>query len=237
MTQAAREPPPRPPPPEPSSTSPPRRRARQLHDAFGDARAEALLTDHALDAALRRAPTNHPGAAIVRSILSEGGTHDRSKAERVVRQLCRDAQLAQPLVNRPLHGYRADFLWPDANLILEVDGYLTHGNRHAFESDRKRDQTHIAAGYVGIRVTWLQLQNEPLAAPRKARPGDGPPRGVTAPYESPSNATVLPFTNPSPATSSSNTPDGTAASVVMTIAARPRLAPVAAGAPPRRRRC
>ncbi len=135
----------------------------ELYDAFGDARAKRLLTDAALDKALARAPQNHPGAAIVRAILNEGGTYDRSKAERIVRKLCRQAQLPQPLVNRPLCGYRADFFWPDANLILEVDGYLTHGNRQAFESDRKRDQTHIAAGYVVIRVTWHQLQNEPLA--------------------------------------------------------------------------
>jgi very-short-patch-repair endonuclease len=135
----------------------------ELYDAFGDARAKRLLTDAALNAALERAPQNHPGAAIVRSILSEGGTYDRSEAERILRKLCRESQLPQPLVNRPVCGFRADFLWPDANLILEVDGYLTHGNRIAFENDRRRDQAHIAAGYVVLRVTWRQLQSEPLA--------------------------------------------------------------------------
>jgi very-short-patch-repair endonuclease len=135
----------------------------ELLDAFGDARAKRLLTDAALDAALRRAPTNHPGAAIVKAVLREGGSYDRSEAERIVRQLCRKAELQQPIVNQLIHGFRADFTWPHANLILEVDGYQTHGSRLAFENDRRRDQVHSAAGYVVIRVTWHQLQTEPLA--------------------------------------------------------------------------
>jgi very-short-patch-repair endonuclease len=135
----------------------------ELLDAFGDARAKRLLTDAALDATLNRAPTNHPGAAIVKAILREGGTYDRSKAERIVRALCRKAELPQPIVNGPIHGFRADFSWPDIKLILEVDGYQTHGTRFAFENDRRRDQVHIAAGYVVIRVTWHQLESEPLA--------------------------------------------------------------------------
>lgn len=135
----------------------------ELYDAFGDARAKRLLTDSGLQATLERVPRNHPGAAIVRAIRSEGGTYDRSKAERILRKLCRQAELPQPLVNVRVHGFLADFLWPDANLILEVDGYLTHGTRLAFESDRRRDQVHIAAGYVVLRVTWYQLQHESLA--------------------------------------------------------------------------
>jgi very-short-patch-repair endonuclease len=135
----------------------------ELADAFGDARAKRLITDAKLKAALGRVPSNHPGAAIVRAMLREGGTYDRSKAERIMRKLCRQAQLPQPLVNVPLHGFLADFLWPDAKLIVEVDGYGTHGDRQAFENDRRRDQLHVAAGYVVIRVTWQQLQNESLA--------------------------------------------------------------------------
>jgi very-short-patch-repair endonuclease len=135
----------------------------ELAGAFGDARAKRLLTDAALTAALKRAPRNHPGAAVVRAMLKEGATYDRSKAERLMRRLCRQAELPQPLVNIMLHGHLVDFLWPDKKLIVEVDGYLTHGNRQAFENDRRRDQTHVAAGYVVVRITWSQLQNEPLA--------------------------------------------------------------------------
>lgn len=135
----------------------------ELRDAFGEARARRLLTEKALQAALDRVPKNHPGAAIIRSILREGGTYDRSEAERLLRELCRQAQLPQPLVNVHLHGFVVDFLWPDHKLIVEVDGYGTHGNRQAFESDRRRDQAHVAAGFVVLRVTWSQLLHERLA--------------------------------------------------------------------------
>jgi predicted transcriptional regulator of viral defense system len=54
----------------------------ELADAFGEARAKRLLTDAKPYAALKRAPRNHPGAAVVRAMLREGGTYDRSKAVR-----------------------------------------------------------------------------------------------------------------------------------------------------------
>jgi very-short-patch-repair endonuclease len=135
----------------------------ELHHAFGEARAKHRLTDRALRAALDRVPANHPGAAIVRAMLDSNDTYDRSEAERIMRTLCQQAALPQPLVNHMLHGYLVDFLWPDARLIIEVDGYGTHGTRQAFENDRRRDQVHVANGYVVIRITWEQLQNEPLA--------------------------------------------------------------------------
>jgi very-short-patch-repair endonuclease len=73
------------------------------------------------------------------------------------------AGLPQPLANVILHRHLVDFLWPEERLIVEVDGYGTHGNRQAFEADRRRDRTHVAAGYVVVRITWPQLQNEPMA--------------------------------------------------------------------------
>jgi very-short-patch-repair endonuclease len=135
----------------------------ELADAFGEARANRLLTDPRLNAALKRTPRNHPGAAIVRRMLKEGGTYDRSQAERLMRSLCKKAELPEPLMNVILNGHLVDFHWPAQRLIVEVDGYGTHGNRQAFENDRRRDQAHVAAGYVVIRITWRQLQHEPIA--------------------------------------------------------------------------
>jgi very-short-patch-repair endonuclease len=137
----------------------------ELDRAFGEARANRLITDASLKAAVNRASRNHPGAAIIRRRLhgDPGSTYTRSKGERRIRQLMTAAELPQPLVNRKLNGFTADFLWPEARLILEVDGYDTHGDRLAFERDRRRDQIHTAAGYTVIRVTWRQLTEEPIA--------------------------------------------------------------------------
>ncbi len=47
-------------------------------------------------------------------------------------------------------------------LVVEVDGYPFHGGRAAFESDRARDATLVAAGYRVVRFTAVQLRDEPL---------------------------------------------------------------------------
>jgi hypothetical protein len=43
----------------------------ELSEAFGEARAKRLVTDAKLNTALKRAPRNHPGAALVRAVLHE----------------------------------------------------------------------------------------------------------------------------------------------------------------------
>lgn len=137
----------------------------EIEAAFGEARGKQLLTDGALMAAVVRAPVNHRGVAIIRGLRRDdpGSTYTRSRAERLVRRLMRQAELAQPIVGARLNGFTVDFLWPEQRLILEVDGHDTHGDRLAFEEDRRRDQIQAAAGYTVIRVTWRQLRQEPMA--------------------------------------------------------------------------
>ena len=77
--------------------------------------------------------------------------------------LIREAGLPAPLTNRKVAGYRADFVWPEQRLIVEVDGYQFHGHRLAFERDRKRDAAHLLAGYRVIRITWRRLTEERVA--------------------------------------------------------------------------
>ncbi len=103
----------------------------ELEHAFGEARAKRLVNDHKLDQALKRAPANNPApqpsGTCSTPILAPPYT--RSKAERILRKTLKAAELPQPTVNVPLLGYTADFLWAEHKLILEVDGYGTHGNR------------------------------------------------------------------------------------------------------------
>ena len=77
--------------------------------------------------------------------------------------LARAAGLPAPLVNVRRHGFEIDFLWPDAGVAVEVDGYAFHSGRDSFERDRRRDQILLAAGITVLRVTWRQLTTEPLA--------------------------------------------------------------------------
>lgn len=57
--------------------------------------------------------------------------------------------------------YQVDCLWSAQKVIVELDGYATHGTRHAFEGDRDRDRRLLAAGYRGPRVTWRHLEEIP----------------------------------------------------------------------------
>ena len=75
-------------------------------------------------------------------------------------ELVRAAGLPRPEMNVMLHGHEVDFLWRDARLVVEVDGYAFHGSRRAFVRDRRRDSVIIAAGMRVLRLTWRQLTRE-----------------------------------------------------------------------------
>jgi very-short-patch-repair endonuclease len=147
--------------------------ARTLIDCAGrgpvdrllnEARVLKLVSDAAITAAIARCP-GRKGTASLRGLLSdryERG-YSRSGAEIRLRRLVKASGLDPPVFNTHVLGFEVDAVWPQQKLIVEVDGHAAHGHRAAFERDRKRDQTLIAAGYVVLRFTWRQLTREPLA--------------------------------------------------------------------------
>ena len=54
-----------------------------------------------------------------------------------------------------------DFTWTAERLIVETDGWGSHGTRHGFENDRRRDQRARLAGWEPVRFTRRQLLREP----------------------------------------------------------------------------
>ena len=85
----------------------------------------------------------------------------QSELERRTRRLCRAAGLPQPIAQHRIGPFRVDFAWPGHRVVVETDGWQTHGRRRAFEDDRARDADLIALGYVVLRFTWRQLRDEP----------------------------------------------------------------------------
>jgi very-short-patch-repair endonuclease len=78
--------------------------------------------------------------------------------------ICADTSLPAPVPNAPIElvdGAVVDFLWPDHALVVETDGWQTHGTRAAFERDRSRDQRLMLAGYRVVRFTWRQVFDRP----------------------------------------------------------------------------
>jgi Protein of unknown function (DUF559)/Transcriptional regulator, AbiEi antitoxin/AbiEi antitoxin C-terminal domain len=54
-----------------------------------------------------------------------------------------------------------DFFWPEQRLVVETDGGAVHGTPAAFQRDRRRDQLLLANGLRVLRITWVQLRDEP----------------------------------------------------------------------------
>ena len=125
----------------------------------------------------------HRGIRALRDAIQIEPALTRSEAERRLLDLIRAARLPEPRTNVRIGGHEVDFLWPEIGLIVEVDGYVFHSTRAAFERDRRRDAELGALGCRVMRVTWRQLTDEREAlvatlavATASARAGRGTPR-------------------------------------------------------------
>ncbi len=89
---------------------------------------------------------------------TEGRT--RSDLEKRLLALCRRHGLSTPEVNVMVAGHRADFLWQERKLIVEVDSWLYHRGRGAFQDDRARDAHHATLGYQVVRFTDYDVDDD-----------------------------------------------------------------------------
>ena len=139
----------------------------EVRRAIAEAEVQRVLSMDALHELLRRSHGRR-GVARLRMLaetLDPVTRHTRSELERMFLALCRRAGLPLPEVN-PLIDlgdvrYRPDFLWRDARLIMETDGRRFHDTYSAFDSDRRREQRLLLAGWRVSHCTWTQLEQEP----------------------------------------------------------------------------
>jgi very-short-patch-repair endonuclease len=130
-------------------------RGRPLEHALD--RAEQLrLIDFA---ELRHRPIP-PSLHAVLSLYT-AGVVTRSEMEERFLQLCDAHGLPRPETNVVIEGFEVDFIWRNARLIVEVDGYAYHRSPTAFETDRARDVVLAMAGWQVLRFTWTQLTTRP----------------------------------------------------------------------------
>jgi len=133
----------------------------EVEHAFQEALYRRIVTPGALAAVLGREPARR-GAPAIRALIRDPRL-TRSQRERLLLKLIDQAQLPRPVTNVRTLGHLVDVLWPNERLIVEFDGWRAHGHRRAFETDRKRDQILVAAGYRVVRITDRQLLDEPVA--------------------------------------------------------------------------
>jgi very-short-patch-repair endonuclease len=162
----------------------PSRTLIDLADVLTHRKLERALDEAAylrLDLSALRPRPGRRGAGRLARLLAEhdpGTTRTRLELEERMLALCRRAGLPAPEVNAEIMGYEVDFVWRDARLIVETDGWEAHGTRAAFERDRLRDAALVAAGWRVVRITWRPLEREPERVARefgRLLAGGGPP--------------------------------------------------------------
>ncbi len=132
--------------------------AHRLERALAQADHLRVYDHRAITEVIDRA-NGHRGTAALAQATALEPKLTKSDWEVRMLKLVRDAELPEPLVNHALiapdYGYcEVDFYWPAHDLIVETDGWETHGTRTAFERDRAKDAALTAAGQRVLRFTW-----------------------------------------------------------------------------------
>jgi predicted transcriptional regulator of viral defense system len=140
----------------------------RLRKAVAEAEVLQILDKAKLRALLKRSRRRR-GVARLRLILDTihpQTKRTRSELERLFLEMCAKHFVPEPEVNVWLptpdgKRYQADFLWRDAQLIVEADSRRFHDTDSAFVSDRKRRQQLELAGWRVSQCTWEEVEREP----------------------------------------------------------------------------
>jgi hypothetical protein len=84
----------------------------------------------------------------------------RSPLEREFARFCAQEDIPPPLLNVVVEAFEVDCFWPEARLVVELDGFSHHRSRASFELDRRRDAALQLAGIRVFRVTSHRLRSE-----------------------------------------------------------------------------
>jgi very-short-patch-repair endonuclease len=141
---------------------------------YGDEREVQLAVDEALAVRavsrtkLREALAVHgrgrPGAPLIAELAGvRPSSITRSEGEERLRALILAAGLPEAEMQASLHGFTADFYWPEAAYVVEFDGFAFHSSRRAWRRDRVKDRTYAASGIRLDRFTWEDIAEQPMA--------------------------------------------------------------------------
>ena len=134
-----------------------------LERAVHDAERLQLADTTPLQTLLTRYP-RRPGTPALKRLLADHALGDDvtdSELEDAFLAFLDERSLPRPQLNRWLtvgtDRIRADALYPNHHLIVELDGRRTHRTTQAFERDRTRDRRLKVLGWDVIRITWREL--------------------------------------------------------------------------------
>jgi very-short-patch-repair endonuclease len=84
-------------------------------------------------------------------------------------RICSRYRLPRPLTQQWILGGRVDFLWPDRNIVVEVDSWKGHRGRVMFQADRTATNVLQLAGYLVLRFTWTDVTRRQAQVARMLR--------------------------------------------------------------------
>jgi hypothetical protein len=132
-----------------------------------EARRRELVTLEEAAAVLHQvARRGRNGVGPARRILTERLGWDQitdSHLEDRFLRLLQRSKLPQPMAQWVVHDgaglfvARADFAYPEANLLIELDGFAYHSDRESFQRDRIRQNRLVSLGYNVLRFTYWDV--------------------------------------------------------------------------------
>lgn len=123
-----------------------------------------------IDRALRR--SNRRGRLNIRTLQELLDSRDekfpRSLSERSADELLATTDLPSPIHEYPHPGWSlgdafVDRAWPEAMLIVEIDGRSWHARERDMQKDRARDRSAGRAGWYTARFIHREVRDEPWA--------------------------------------------------------------------------
>jgi very-short-patch-repair endonuclease len=148
--------------------------ASAVPGAVGHVVTTGLASPAALAAAVRRhGRRGRPGVPALRDVLDDwvlDGKPVDSVLEPAMRRLLETHRLPPARFHAMVGGYEVDFLVIDSPLILECDGWTTHGrDRATFEADRTKDAELAAIGFMVLRFTYRAIVKRPAKEAERIR--------------------------------------------------------------------
>jgi len=135
----------------------------QLVRALREAQFRKLFDLAATREALARRPSRSLRLLLDDLVVTQTRIEDR------LLEICDRRGIPRPATQRPIAGRRVDFVWEEARLVVETDGWEAHGTRDAFQVDRAATNALQLAGYTVLRFTHADLVRRPARVAREIR--------------------------------------------------------------------
>jgi very-short-patch-repair endonuclease len=124
------------------------------------------------------------GSRVMKPLLDEytaGAGMTESDLEDEFLRLCDRFGIRRPDVQVWFGPDRADFFWPDVNLVVETDSWRWHGGRAAWEADQRKVLRLEMRGLTIRRVSYRRVLCEPAEVAAELEligaPSEGPRPG------------------------------------------------------------